>query len=176
MTQVEIENTLREKKTELKIWRGNAIAETLAKRDKTIKDAVLPLESTIQQMKEVIADGKDRMGKMRQTLHFLWVADNKGTMSDEMRKDYEEMLADYAELKKSIRSSKIQLEMMQTEVSTLIKEIKCECRIQLNMINEKHEREYCKAKQEFCKALKELWDGEKDGDKNSVADVQPYDK
>ena len=44
------------------------------------------------------------------------------------------------------------------------------------MINEKHEREYCKAKQEFCKALKELWDDEKDGDKNSVADVQPYDK
>ena len=79
MTQVEIENTLREKKSELKIWRENAIAETLAKRDKTIKDAVLPLESTIQQMKEVIADGKDRMGKMGQTLHFLWVADNKGT-------------------------------------------------------------------------------------------------
>ena len=172
MTQVEIENTLRERKSELRIWREKAIAETFAKRDKTIKDAVLPLESTIQQMKEVIADGKDRMGKMGQTLHFLWVADNKGTMSDEMRKDYEEMLADYAELKKSIRSSKIQLEMMQTEASTLRKEIKCECRIQLNMINEKHEREYCKAKEEFCKALKELWDG----DKNSVADVQPYDK
>ena len=172
-TQVEIENALREKKAELKIWREKAIAETLAKRDETIKNACFPLESTIQQMITHIADAKDRASKMGATLHYLWVADNKGTMSDEMRVDYEKLSNEYSELKKSIRLSQNELDMMKVNVGTLRKEIKYEMRIQLNMINEKHEREYCKAKEEFCKALKELWEGEKDGDKNGVADVQP---
>lgn len=164
MTQVEIENTLRERKSELRIWREKAIAETLAKRDKTIKDAVLPLESTIQQMIAHIADARERASKVGTTLHFLWVADNKGTMSEEMREDYEKMRDEYAELKKSIRLSQNELDMMKVNVGTLRKEIKFETKIQLNMINEKHEREYCKAKEEFCRALKELWEGEKDGD------------
>jgi len=164
MTQVEIENWLRERKSELKIWREKAIAETLAKRDKLIEESILPLESSIQKMAELIREKKAEIEKMGITLHFLWVAEHKGTISEEMMKDYEKLSLEHTEKKQAIRLCINDLSLMKAQASSLRKQIKHDTDAKLSRINESYEIEYCNAKERFCRALKKLWEGEKDGD------------